>query len=74
MNELKETWQVCMLIRTRAMGYLFTRITLEPLRFNGLPCGLVARISGFHPEGPGSIPGMGTTFCHVLCWNLCIKF
>ena len=27
-----------------------------------LPYGLVARISGFHPEGPGSIPGMGNFF------------
>ena len=24
--------------------------------------GLVARISGFHPEGPGSIPGIGDSF------------
>ena len=28
----------------------------------GIPYGLVARISGFHPEGPGSIPGMGEYF------------
>ena len=27
-----------------------------------LPCGLVARIPGFHPGGPGSIPGMGKHF------------
>ena len=26
------------------------------------PCGLVARISGSHPGGPGSIPGKGETF------------
>ena len=26
------------------------------------PYGLVARILGFHPRGPGSIPGMGTFF------------
>ncbi|KNC21678.1 hypothetical protein FF38_09793 [Lucilia cuprina] len=30
---------------------------------NCIPYGLVARISGFHPEGPGSIPGMGRFFC-----------
>ena len=24
------------------------------------PYGLVVRISGFHPDGPGSIPGVGT--------------
>ena len=27
-----------------------------------LPFGLVVRISGFHPEGPGSIPGVGILF------------
>ncbi|KRZ16716.1 hypothetical protein T11_15054 [Trichinella zimbabwensis] len=27
-----------------------------------LPCGLVVRICGFHPQGPGSIPGMGKLF------------
>ena len=32
----------------------------------GLPCGLVVRIPGFHPGGPGSIPGMGTLF-FLLC-------
>ncbi|KRZ72310.1 hypothetical protein T10_1279 [Trichinella papuae] len=26
---------------------------------SNIPCGLVARICGFHPQGPGSIPGMG---------------
>ena len=26
---------------------------------NIIPYGLVVRISGFHPEGSGSIPGMG---------------
>ena len=28
-------------------------------------CGLVVRIPGFHPGGPGSIPGTGTNF--FLC-------
>lgn len=26
---------------------------------HSVPCSLVVRISGFHPEDPGSIPGMG---------------
>ena len=30
---------------------------------NHLPYCLVVRITGFHPVGPGSIPGMGT-FLH----------
>ena len=40
-----------------------------PLNYNNMivaptlvtfPYGLVVRISGFHPDGPGSIPGVGT--------------
>ena len=27
-----------------------------------IPFGLVARIPGFHPGGPGSIPGMGSFY------------
>ena len=27
-----------------------------------VPFGLVVRISGFHPDGPGSIPGVGIGF------------
>jgi hypothetical protein len=27
-----------------------------------VPRGLTVRISGFHPEGPGSTPGVGTVF------------
>ena len=33
-----------------------------------IPYGLVARISGFHPEGPGSIPGMGRILFRFLLW------
>ena len=29
-----------------------------------VPFGLVVRIPGFHPGGPGSIPGMGS-FCFL---------
>ena len=33
-----------------------------------LPYGLAVRIPGFHPGGPGSTPGMGTTvFCEEWC-------
>ena len=31
--------------------------------YDAIPYGLVARISGSHPGGPGSIPGMGKLFC-----------
>ena len=30
--------------------------------YTQVPCGLVVRIPGFHPGGPGSIPGMGVFF------------
>ena len=36
----------------------------------GLPYGLVVRIPGFHPGGPGSIPGVGTIF-YPLVQALC---
>ena len=31
-----------------------------------LPRGLTARISGFHPGGPGSTPGVGILFLHIF--------
>lgn len=31
-----------------------------------IPHGLVARISGFHPGGPGSIPGAGVFNCRAV--------
>uniref|UniRef100_A0ABD2WHG4 Uncharacterized protein n=1 Tax=Trichogramma kaykai TaxID=54128 RepID=A0ABD2WHG4_9HYME len=31
--------------------------------------GLVARISGFHPEGSGSIPGIGNFFYQIFIFN-----
>ena len=34
-----------------------------------IPYGLVVRISGFHPDGPGSIPGVGTP--HPFFFQLC---
>ena len=33
---------------------------LDFANYASVPCGLVARIPGFHPGGPGSIPGMET--------------
>ena len=35
-------------------------IKLPSFQFRHLPDGLVVRISGSHPGGPGSIPGLGT--------------
>ena len=37
-----------------------------------IPRGLTARISGFHPGGPGSTPGVGNLFCDFPCltWAL----
>ncbi|KRX39854.1 hypothetical protein T03_12061 [Trichinella britovi] len=35
------------------------------LMISNIPCGIVARICGFHPQGPGLIPGMGK---RLLCY------
>jgi hypothetical protein len=42
--------------------------------FSDLPYGLVVRITGFHPVGPGSIPGMGIVFCLFLSSEAKIVF
>ena len=40
-----------------------------------LPYGLVVRIPGFHPGGPGSIPGVGTdTIFFVLLMEVAVHF
>jgi hypothetical protein len=36
----------------------------------GLPYGLVVRITGFHPVGPGSIPGMGIIFADLMLFSI----
>ena len=38
-----------------------------------VPRGLTARISGFHPEGPGSTPGVGSTFSYILTYIVISK-
>ena len=54
-----------------AVTRIFYSISLRrgfcDLKLTSIPYGLVARISGFHPEGPGSIPGMGGSilFCKL---------
>ena len=45
---------------------MFTSVLNKMLRFTlpimVVPFGLVVRIPGFHPSGPGSVPGMKTFF------------
>ena len=41
-------------LRTQLYGNQYDEVN------NDLPYGLVVRIPGFHPGGPGSIPGVGT--------------
>ena len=60
--------------RTSMIGWLFSQRTnfglrsmLDHLLLKGpiyqiVPRGLMARIPGFHPGGPGSIPGVGVHF------------
>ena len=47
-----------MFVRLKRKLSLLERVT-EGAKVARVPRGLVARISGFHPEGPGSIPGVG---------------
>ena len=50
----------------RSTGFLYARKHMFEKKFVpiffffNIPHGLVVRISGFHPGGPGSIPGAGT--------------
>ena len=39
---------------------------VEELTLVYIPFGLVVRIPGFHPGGPGSIPGMGMFFSIIV--------
>ena len=49
----------------RSTGFLYARKHMFEKKFVpiffffNIPHGLVVRISGFHPGGPGSIPGAG---------------
>ena len=52
-------------IRTYVLIYAHVYTSTKPLHSHDIPFGLVVRIPGFHPGGPGSIPGMGN-FCFLL--------
>ena len=41
------------------LGYIY--ICIQRITLISIPHGLMARIPGFHPGGPGSIPGVGET-------------
>ena len=43
-------------------AFKYNKISLNFKLFITIPRGLTARISGFHPEGPGSTPGVGMSF------------
>lgn len=46
----------------------------SPVRSRAKTCfprGLTARISGFHPGGPGSTPGVGIFFCWCIIVECC---
>ena len=43
---------------------MLLQMWMNPDKTSLLPYGLAVRISGFHPDGPGSTPGMGISdFC-----------
>ena len=63
-----------MLMSSPCMEYLYIQYPLlmhnKNLKHMYLPFGLVVRIPGFHPGGPGSIPGMGNFLVHspsIIC-------
>ena len=46
--------------------YILSQIIIvTPPFISAIRCGLVVRIPGFHPGGPGSIPGTGTIFFFI---------
>ena len=47
-------------ILVKVNEFINTQVLLQEV-----PCGLMARIAGFHPAGPGSIPGMGELFFRI---------
>ena len=53
---LKENIHYCNVQFSERFEFLYSKI--EP-SLTAIPRGLMARIPGFHPGGPGSIPGVG---------------
>ena len=47
-----------------SLNFFFLLYLCSP-KFHVIPYGLAVRIPGFHPGGPGSIPGMGIHFLSV---------
>jgi hypothetical protein len=47
---------------------------LETRAAGHVPHGLGVRISDFHSDGPGSIPGVGGSFFHLLCEIISNRF
>ena len=50
--------------------YILSNKLLLPRSKPRVPDGLGVRISGFHPDGPGSIPGLGGHFANKRTWFL----
>ena len=49
-TQCEEIWNI-------VLGYI--HISIKRIIIISIPHGLMARIPGFHPGGPGSIPGVG---------------
>ena len=48
-----QTYKVLTQLQSKFLSFVFFSV------FSTIPRGLMARIPGFHPGGPGSIPGVG---------------
>ena len=54
-------------IQNRIKYILIEIYTVNWALLSSIPRGLMARIPGFHPGGPGSIPGVGVQSFFIPC-------
>ena len=55
------------LVSRAAQQKLLSQVLYFVCFFSSIPRGLMARIPGFHPGGPGSIPGVGVQSFFSSC-------
>ena len=55
------------LVSRAAQQKLLSQVLYFACFFSSIPRGLMARIPGFHPGGPGSIPGVGVQSFFSSC-------
>ena len=63
---IRKATDICNLTKRMAADIVMLSTLLLATVLCVLPYGLVVRIPGFHPGGPGSIPGVGTWFFSLM--------